>query len=362
MLYVTERLEVFRSLARWLVQRAAYRLRHALVFALGLVCFATGPVALAAGTAAGTLISNIATLSYTLSGVAQSDMVSAPTSVRVDEVIHPVLTWQDGTPVSVNTPGVNDVLTFRLTNSGNGAESFSLARTNGPAPVPAGNYVPLNGSIGSIYLESGASPGFQASGPNADALYTQGSNDPLLNADASVLVYVVSDTPLVAANSRGDVRLDVASTTAGLAGTVPGTGFSGLGQAGTVAVSGSSRGQANSTGSYLASGMSLTLAKSVSAVQDPVGGSVLMPGSTVTYQLLATLNGSGAANALVITDPLPVAVTYVAGSIAVDGVVKTDAADTDNAEFSAASRTVSVTLGNVAAPATIVVTFRATIN
>jgi hypothetical protein len=45
----------------------------------------------------------------------------------------------------------------------------------------------------------------------------------------------------------------------------------------------------------------------------------------------------------------------------VDGVAKTDAADADNAQFITATQTVSVSLGNVAAPANIVITLRATI-
>lgn len=330
---------------------------------LGLLCWLALPqLALAVGTPAGTLITNTATLSYNLAGVAQPDLVSPPAVVRVDEVIHPVLTWQDGTPVAVNSPGVNAALTFLLTNGGNGSEAFALARVNGPAPIPTGNYTPLDGSVGSIFLESGAQPGFQPSGPNADTPYIPGSNDPLLAPDAGITLYVVSDTPLVAANAQGQVRLDVAALTPGVAGAAPGTGFAGLGQGGSVAVAGPSRGQAQAIGSYIASGLGLLLTKGVDAVLDPAGGNVLMTGSVVTYRLTASLSGSGSALGLTITDPLPPELTYVPGSIAVDGVPKTDAADADNAQFISASRTLSVVLGDVAAPATVVITFRATIN
>lgn len=317
---------------------------------------------LAVGTPAGTVITNTATLSYGLAGVPQSDLVSSPVVVRVDEVIQPVLTWQDGVPVAVNSPGVNAALTFLLTNGGNGSEAFSLARVNGPAPIPAGNYTPLDGTAGAIFLESGAQPGFQASGPNADTRYVPGSNDPVLAADGSVTVYVVSDTPLVTANAQGQVRLDAAALTPGVAGAAPGAGFAGLGQGGSTAVAGLSRGQAQAIGSYIASGLGLILTKGVDAVLDPAGGNILMAGSIVTYRLQASLTGSGNALGLVITDPLPPEITYVPGSIAVNGVGKTDAADADNAQFITASKTLSVSLGDVAAPATVVITFRATIN
>jgi hypothetical protein len=45
-----------------------------------------------------------------------------------------------------------------------------------------------------------------------------------------------------------------------------------------------------------------------------------------------------------------------------DGLSQTDAADADPAQFMAATQTVSVSLGNVASPANVVITFRATIN
>jgi uncharacterized repeat protein (TIGR01451 family) len=316
----------------------------------------------AVGTAAGTVISNLAIVSYRIGSAAPSSATSNTVSLRVDELIRPVLTWQDATPVAVNTPGSNAVLTFLLTNGGNGPEAFGLTRTNGPAPLPDGNYTPLNGSVGSIYLESGALAGFQVSGPNADRLYVSGSNDPTLAPNASITIYLVSDTPSVASNLHGEVLLSAAALTVGAAGALPGTALAGLGQGGGYAVVGSSRAQAGATGGYITSGLGFAMNKTVLKVLDPHGTNVVMPGAEMTYQIVATLSGAGTASGLVITDPLPITTTYVAGSMLVDGLVQTDAADADPAQFMAASQTVSVSLGNVASPANVVVTFRATIN
>jgi uncharacterized repeat protein (TIGR01451 family) len=314
----------------------------------------------AVGTPAGTTISNVATASYNIAGAIQSPVTSAPTAFKVDELIYPVLTWQDATPVAVNTPGSNDALTFLLTNSGNGQEAFNLTRTNGPAPLPAGNYTPLNGSIGSFYLENGLQSGFQTTGPNADSVYVPGVNDPNLAPNAGQIIYVISDTPNVPINARGDVLLSAASLTAGAAGAAPGTSLAGLGQGGSFAVVGTTRAQASATGSYITSGLGLMVNKTVASVLDPKGTAVPMPGAVLTYQIVVALPGVGTATNLVITDPLPANTTYVPGSIVVDGIAKTDAADADNAQF--AANTVSVSLGNVAAPANVVITFRATIN
>ncbi len=316
----------------------------------------------AVGTSAGTIISNSATLTYTIASPPPNIATTNTVVFIVDEVLLPVLTWQNGAPVSVNSPGSNDVLTFLLTNSGNGSEAFGLARTNGPIPLPVTNYTPLNGSIGSIYLENGLLAGFQANGPNADTMYVPGTNEPVLTPDTSMTIYVISDTPNVANNALGVVLLGAASMTVGAAGAVPGTALAGLGQGGGYAVVGGSRAQANATGSYIASGMGFVMNKTVLAVLDPQGSAVVMPGAILTYQIVATLSGAGIASNLTFTDPLPINTTYVPGSIMLNGISETDAADADQAQFIGATQTVSVLLGNVAAPANTVITFRATIN
>lgn len=323
----------------------------------------------AAETPAGTIISSSATLIYELGGSAQPPVTIAPATVKVDELIQPILTWQDGTPVSVNSPGTNNALTFVLTNSGNGHEAFSLTRTNGPLPLPSGNYTPRNGSVGSIYLENGLLAGFQATGPNADTVYIPGANDPSLAPDTGRIIYIVSDTPSVPSNTLGEVALTAASLTPGAPGALPGTSFAGLGDNGVFAVVGSTRALASAKGSYLAiaapsntGSPDLALNKTVAAVLDPNGTTALMPGSVMTYQIAATLSGTGTVTNLAITDPLPDSLSYVPGSLVVDGIAQTDAADADKGQFIAATRTVSVSLGNVAAPANIVISFRATIN
>jgi uncharacterized repeat protein (TIGR01451 family) len=111
---------------------------------------------------------------------------------------------------------------------------------------------------------------------------------------------------------------------------------------------------------YLVNGVNVILTKTVASIVDPNGTAVLMPNAVMTYQIVAALTGSGTADNLVITDPLPANTTYVPNSITVNSVAKTDAVDADNTQFSA--NTVTVTLGNVAAPANFVITFKATIN
>lgn len=317
-----------------------------------------GSYAHAAGTPAGTLITNTATLSYSIGGVPEAPIASAPASLQVDEIINLTLVWQDVGPVSVATPDINDALTFLLTNTGNGTERFALTRNN---LLGGDNYDPLNGSAGAIFLESGLAPGLQTSGPSADTLYAAGVNDPVLAADASRIVYVVSDTPLsLASGNSGLVSLTASSMTAGAAGAAPGTTLAGLGAGGVDAVVGASQAQTIRNGSYLVSAVALNIAKTLASVLDPRGGTNVETGSVLTYRLTITLSGTGSVNNLVITDPLPAQTAYVAGSMLVNGTTRTDAADADNASFS--GNTVTVDFGNTASPIVHVIEFRATVN
>jgi uncharacterized repeat protein (TIGR01451 family) len=103
-------------------------------------------------------------------------------------------------------------------------------------------------------------------------------------------------------------------------------------------------------------------------VQDAAGcsaasGCRIAPGSIVTYRIELVAPVSANLDGLVLADPIPSGMSYVPGSIVVNGAAKTDAADGDQADFGITSaNTVTVAPGNVAAPVTIWFTFRATIN
>ena len=314
--------------------------------------------AFAAGTPAGTPIANSATLTYSIGGLVGVPLTAVAPPITVAEVINVVLTWQDGTPVSVNSPDPGKALAFLLTNTGNGLETFRLTRNNA---IAGDQFDPVSVSAGAVYLESGLQAGFQATGPNADIAYVAGVNDPALAADASRTIYLYSSVPAgQATGALGYASLMAASTTAGAPGAVPGATLAGLGQGGVDAVVGGSRAQAVAQGAYIVSGIALSVVKIVVAVQDPKGGALVMPGAVLTYRVTLALTGVGIADNLSFSDPLPLATTFVPGSITLDGSARTDAIDTDNASFTAGA--VAVVFGNTAAPSTHVIEFKATVN
>ncbi len=81
---------------------------------------------------------------------------------------------------------------------------------------------------------------------------------------------------------------------------------------------------------------------------DVNGGSVL-PGDVLEYTVVANNTGNDAAVKTVMTDALPAGLTYVDGSISITAGdntgAKTDASGDDQAEYDAASRTITVRLG-----------------
>lgn len=334
-----------------------YCKKRVVVLMAVVVCFFISD-AFAAISPAGTKIANSATLSYSVSGGATSLITAVSPTFVVAEVIDLVLTWQDGSPVVANSPDSGKALSFMLTNTGNGTEAFTLARSNA---IAGDQFDPMNAAAGAIYLETGLQTGFQPGGPHADIVYQPGANDPVLAAGASRAIYVFSSIPKALANGAlGNVSLTARSGTAGAAGARPGTALTGLGQDGVDAVVGASRAQASATGTYIVSGISLNLLKTVAAVRDALGGNLIMSGSVLTYRVVMSLEGSGIAESLSFADPLPASTTYVPASITVDGAARSDIEDTDNASFAAGA--VSVLLGSTTAPATRTIEFKATVN
>src|SRR3970040_2805328 len=94
------------------------------VVAAGLL-FGLAQNAAAAGTAAGTTISNSATLAYDVSGVAQTSITSTAATFVVDEKAH--LTVAGGANTNVVPGATAQVTTFTLTNKDNSTLDFSLA-------------------------------------------------------------------------------------------------------------------------------------------------------------------------------------------------------------------------------------------
>ena len=328
-------------------------------FSFVVVALLVSPV-WAVGTGAGTVISNTATLNYSLFGTPVAP-VSDTVNFTVDEIIDVVVTWQDGANVPVVSPDTDRVLTFLVTNIGNGSEDFSLVVDNA---IAGDQFDPANARV---YIDNGNGT---YDGIATETLYIPGTNEPTLDANGvdAVTIFVLNDIPAgFVVTDTGISNLTTSSMTAGAAGAPVGTVLAGLGDGGVDAVVGPTNADGNANGTYEVQSVAVTITKSNSVISDPTGCVVApcspIPGAVVRYTLVVNVSGIGTAENLIITDLIPAEMTYNPGTITLDTVAKGDApfaVDGDEATF--ALNTVTVDLGNVTAVSSNTITFDVTIN
>ncbi len=333
--------------------------RHCCVFCAVLLLVSRP---LRAETPAGTLITNVTTLDYCLADTPQPTLVSVAPFILVDKVIRPALVCQNQPALLVNSPSSNEVLTFVLSNHGNSTEAFRLSRTNGNSFLRPLDFVPQNSVLydayhlatGAIFLESNHIAGFQA---NEDAAYLPNHNEPILAAGASQTIYVLSDTPAVKTGGRGEVLLTATAMPIATAHHLPSPPEKPLPWWDTPPI------QATAIGTYHVAHLALTTTRNVPHQHD---AAQQLSGATLDYRVAISLRGKGTTNNVMIVEPLPSHLSYIPNSIQLNGNAQTDAQDADRAHFIPATtkqpNSVAVSLGNITAPFSMVITFRATIN
>ena len=299
----------------------------------------------AGGVKAGTLIENTASATYD-GGAGPVTIPSNTITVKVDELLDVTVTSRDSGPVSA-APG-SAVLTFELTNTGNGPEAYTLTAT----PAVAGN--DFDTTVNGIAVDTNGNGVYD---PGVDQMLTGPATTAAIAADASLTVFVLVTIPGgVADGDQSDVSLLAEAVT----GTgAPGTAFAGQGAGGGNAIVGSTGANATATGSLSVGITDVDLIKSAT-VLDPFGGTGIVPGATITYAIRAEVRGSGSVSDLVVTDAAPADTTYVAGSLKLDGATLTDAADADAGRSGTSG--ISVDLGTVSGGSRRTVTFQVTID
>ena len=329
---------------------------------LGLLLQGAAAGTLALGTDAGTVITNTATLSFEVDGASQPLVESASVAMRVDERLDATTVSRDGGLVLVASPAPEATASFEVTNTGNGAERYRLTVET---DIDEGGFDPLPAQI---YIESNGVPGLQT-GAGGDHPYIGGADDPELGSDQTIVVHVVSEVPAaLGAGAQGAVRLSaVARTIVDAVGVdtpddaafpAPGADFTGLGDDGVVAVVGRSNAAAAGTISaetlLQVDGPVLSFTKTALSVDDGEGGSRVISGARVVYELAVEVQGSGAIDAVVLNDPLPENIAYEAGSLALDGVAQDDdflPVGSDGAGFDGSRGAITVDIGRLVAGA-----------
>jgi len=345
--------------------------QHSRRVALAVVALAFGglaPSAFAAGTDTNfnTDISNQASVNYSVSGVAQTAILSSPTGTgpalattfKVDKKLM-FITEETNATATTTGPGVNAVVTvFRVTNNTNGPQDFQLnACNNGdsacPLPIPQsaptgpaaifgkGDTINMNGLRARV---SGAACSTSTMTTPTYAGETQTFINQL-GEDACVYVFILADTPTTAAGavdgSVADVLLAVRASVAGTSGASPEAPTGAADLAGTVEAvfaesgptTGTAVGNANNDGWSFAYDQyvvgTLSVKKAYAVISDgftaTLGAAKPIPGAVVEYTITVQNNGLSTTGAS-LTEVIPANTTYVTGSTTLNGVAVSDVA------------------------------------
>ncbi|MEZ5742546.1 MAG: hypothetical protein R3D89_02130 [Sphingomonadaceae bacterium] len=317
--------------------------------ALAIATIIAATPAYAAGVAAGTLIENTAQATFD-DGTGTTTVNSNTVSVQVDELLDVTIASQDASAVPLNPDTA--ILTFEITNTGNGPEAYNLTAN----PTVTGN--DFDTTIDEIAYDSNGNGIYD---PGVDTVIAQGGATPSIDADNTLTIFVIASSPTGALTDGDTSQVNLLAEA--VTGTGPaGTTFAGQGVGGSDAVVGTTNADADTDGSIIFNFTpppTVTLVKSA-AVSDPFGGSEAVPGATVTFTIVATVNGTGSVTGLHVTDAIPADTTYAAGSLTLDAGSLTDASGDDSGIGGASG--IDVDLGTVASGNSHTVTFDVTIN
>lgn len=345
----------------------------------------------AAGTAAGTTISNQASASYTVNGSPQTTTSNISTFV-VDRKVNFTLVADQAANTQVNLGQTGAVLSFKLTNLTNGTQDFLLdADQLVPAGIVAGtdNFDVTNLHV---YVDKNGNGVY-------DPLVDTGTYVDELAANASVEVFVVADVPNQANANLADVDLHATVAAGGTAGTqgaalvptdlaVVNTDntvdivFADNDSDGALGIDTARNGQARAYLAYEVGthNVALTVVKSSLVISDGVNtiNPKALPGAVVQYCL--TVNNATlltAATGVSLTDVIPANTTYVPGSITVGGVGAggvclvggfpqnddgSQATGPYTGSFNTATKTVTAGIPTLVGGTSLAASFRVTIN
>ena len=295
-------------------------------------------VASAADTAAGTDISNTATVNYKVGGVSQTAvtvMTTFETDRRVNLTVAEVGTAA-GATYGANTasgyltvgPGqTQQPILFQVTNTSNDTINVGLSFANATGTAgPHTGTDSIDTTNNLIRLDNGDSLFVLAD----DTAVTVLGNIP---AGESRYVWVLGDIPSLAVD--GALAVGTLTATAQDSGNVAFTesgsdtpgGIDTVLADGTGATDGARDGKFSASDAWLVSSATFVVTKSSTVITDPIncttegtpgsctGTAKRIPGSIVEYCVDVNNSGTAAADTIVLGDPIPANTSYVAGSI-----------------------------------------------
>ncbi len=265
-------------------------------------------------TPSGTTISNQATVNYNnANGAAQTAVNSNTVTTTVTQIYGVVVT--PGTDAKSGADGTSVIYTVTVYNNGNGNDSFTLSSANTSGWAPS-----------SVQFST------QSNGSGATNTLTVGP----IGQNASTVAYMVVTIP--SGTTAGSTAVTTATATSVGDGTKSDTDIA----------------------TTTANTDNLSTSSKTSSTASPTIG---VP---FTYTITVPNTGNVAASSVIITDSIPAGLTYVAGTIQLNGTGVPDA--TSETAYGGGSTTayssgkVTIDVGTVNASATDTLTFQVTAN
>lgn len=336
-----------------------------LIFALlSLLIFLSTPGAFAAGTAADTVISNSASVTFTMNEKTQT-LNSNASTFKVDDKLSFTLTATNAANVTI-TAGGRAYMSYIITNTGNATHDFTLeaAVTGTPTLTPATGPIFYADEAGTVPLQTdtnaGNLPYIGSLAPDASRTVFLAITAPAQLTDGKTLHHIVTAEAFQMAN-LGIVIPPVKSSLQAATDAVVNKNENLMTRHIVLADRHGNGGDADRDGRYavvasdgngstigfMASSALVNVVKSVTAT-DRFGGNQPMTGATLHYALSVSVVGSGAALGLVITDPIPASTSYSAGTLKLNGISLSDTKDSDAGDIGVTTPgSVSVSLGDM---------------
>jgi uncharacterized repeat protein (TIGR01451 family) len=351
------------------------------VFAAGFA----GAAAHAQNTAAGTTVSNQATVTYEVGGT-PSSVSSNVASFVVDKKVNLSVAEVGGAPTQTSINATDQVTTFTVTNLTNAVQDFRLEADQQLISIPLLGVDNFNMNNLRVFVDS-----------NGNGVYDPGVDTATfideLAPDATVTVFLVGDTPnqpgaetaivslnaiVAAGGSRDTLGADLVASSI-LTPDSP-TTVEIVFADDTGLLDGLRNGQQRAFDAYRISTAVVTLLKSATTISDPVNlllNPHPIPGAVVEYCMRVNNAGPGEANNITLTDAVPANSTFIPGSIAVGtsgllgacillGTAEDDndtgADETDLYGGSFDGTSVKATLPRVAGGSSMSVAFRVTVD
>ncbi len=335
--------------------------------------------AFAAGTAAGSTISNTATVSYSVGGVGQPTVSNTPTVFTVDRKV--VFRVDEFAPVATTqvVPGQSAaVTTFQITNTSNAVMDFGLALTQlaGGTAIHGGtdNY---DVTAPVIYADSNGNNIYD---PTTDTTVLTFLDEVL--EDTSRTVFVVANIPsgrvtgdVAGVTLTGQARLGGAAGQGAIATATAGANTAGvdtvLADTAYDALNTASDGFGVARDDYTVSTANLAVTKNVRVIEDPVNtiasgnaaNAKMIPGATIEYCIIVANSGAQPASGVSLSDTVPATLGIVASTLRINGTATAGVCNANGtAGGTVSGQTVSSgALNNVASGANVTVYFQATI-